>query len=126
MDDKYTTYISKLTNVHGMCAEHTLLMQQTFPELIRVRGQYDCPIQGKSCHWWLVAPDGEIVDPTVAQFPTKGYAAQYIPWEEGNEEPTGKCLQCGELTYRFQYFCSTPCVKAADVQYNAELSRSSA
>lgn len=121
--DKYLSYISNLTDLYGRCAEHTLAMQKDFPELTRVRGQFDCPINGKSCHWWLVTPDGEIVDPTVAQFPTKGYAAQYIPWEEGNEEPTGKCLQCGDLTYRFQCFCSDSCIKAAGVLYNTKSSR---
>lgn len=72
MNEKYIFYIAKLINIYGMCAEHTLAMQQKFPELVRIRGHYDCPFHGKICHWWLVAPNGEIVDPTVSQFITKG------------------------------------------------------
>lgn len=118
MNKKYIFYIAKLINIYGMCAEHTLAMQQKFPELVRIRGHYDCPLNGKICHWWLVAPNGEIVDPTVSQFITKGCGAEYIPWNEEKDEPTGKCLHCGELVYKNNYFCSNVCVEAASTIYN--------
>ena len=62
---------------YGRCAWATLAMQIAFPELIRVRGHYLCLIWGERDHWWLTTPEGEIVDPTAAQFPSKG--ARRIP-----------------------------------------------
>ena len=110
--EKYVEWIkTHAINPTGKCAEYTLAMQKDFPELTRVRGYYNCPLHGKRDHWWLVGPGGNIIDPTVNQFSTKGYAAEYILWDETSEEPTGRCLQCGDLTYRFKSFCSEDCIR---------------
>jgi hypothetical protein len=110
----YATWIeSYAKNCYSKCAEFTFAMQQEFPELIRVRGDYDCPLWGKRSHWWLKTETGEIIDPTVSQFPTKGAAADYIEWVEGDDEPTGKCLCCGDYVYRSNVFCSDNCRRDA-------------
>ena len=85
-------------NGYGQCHEATEAMAQAFPELSTVRGHYECPIWGTREHWWLVAPDGRIVDPTVEQFPSKGIG-EYTPLDEEAEEPVGKCANCGEYSY---------------------------
>jgi hypothetical protein len=86
-------------------------MVAVFPELRRVRGHYYCPIWGERAHWWLVAPDGLIVDPTAAQFPSLG-GGEYVEWEEGREEPTGICPQCGDHVYGGGTCCSEDCHRA--------------
>lgn len=86
-------------DVTGKCAEATTSMVQMFPELRRVRGFYCCPLWGRREHWWLVAPDGSIVDPTVRQFPGGGLG-DYQEWTEGDFEPVGKCINCGEYVYQ--------------------------
>lgn len=95
-------------DLYGKCAEITLQVQRQTPDLKRVRGHYDCPIWGKREHWWLINSTGEIIDPTKEQFPSKGIG-EYIPWTEGNPEPTGKCLECGKYTFNMQHFCSKCC-----------------
>lgn len=102
----YAEYISKITNFHATCAEETLKMQRKFPEMKRIRGHYHCLLTGLRPHWWLQAPDGQIVDPTASQFNPGG---EYIPWTEGAPEPTSKCLQCGEYVYDFHNFCNQQC-----------------
>ncbi len=105
MKTKYKKWISEnVTQVLGRCAEITLQMQEVFPELTRVRGHYHCLIWGKREHWWLTAPDGEIVDPTVAQFPSLG---EYV--EHTGPEPTGMCPNCGEYCYDGHTVCSYQC-----------------
>jgi len=88
------------------CAEVTLAMVEAFPELLRVRGHYFCQLWNADReHWWCETADGEIWDPTVRQFPSKGHGI-YTPWEEGQPEPTGKCIECGEHCYDGKTFCS--------------------
>ena len=110
MDSKYADWIS--ANVkgdgYGKCHLATLAMVEAFPELQRVRGHYFCWTWGVREHWWCVAPDGSIVDPTIAQFPSKG-AGEYEPWIEGTKEPTGRCPECGGYCYDGQTFCSESC-----------------
>lgn len=93
---------------YGQCNIITLQMAKAFPELIRVRGHYYCMIWGERTHWWLITWDGEIIDPTAAQFPSKG-AGVYVPWGEDEKEPTGRCLNCGDLVYTGGVFCSDNC-----------------
>jgi hypothetical protein len=112
-EQKYKEYISKLSDIVGRCAEHTLAMQQEFPELSRVAGHYDCPIQGKRPHWWLVTPSGEVVDPTVSQFFSRGAFVEYIPLDESKEQPTGRCFNCGGDAFKYSYFCSPACGDSA-------------
>jgi hypothetical protein len=65
---------------HGQCKEVTERMASAFPELRRVRGHYVCPVVGPQPHWWMVTPDGTVVDPTRTQFPSQGQGA-YEPHE---------------------------------------------
>lgn len=66
----------------GSCTGWTLRMQAAFPELMRVWGlvvRTDLPTRGMAMmagHWWLVTPDGQIVDPTAQQFP---WPFVYVP-----------------------------------------------
>ena len=105
----YETWIAEnVGETYGQCVEVTAAMAGAFPELRRVRGHYVCPWWGTRAHWWLVTDAGDIVDPTAAQFPSKGMG-EYVPWREGDEEPTGKCLNCAGECYRHATFCSVAC-----------------
>ena len=109
-DSKYDKWINENISgsVTGRCKEISQTMQSVFPELILIRGHYHCMIWGERQHWWLTTPNGEIIDPTADQFPTKG-GGVYIPWIEGDLEPTGKCLECGEYCYDGNPTCSETC-----------------
>lgn len=106
----------------GQCAEVTKQMAAAFPELTRVRGHYYCDRWGERTHWWLVTADGTIVDPTAQQFPSKG-TGTYVPWVEGEEEPTGTCLNCGQPAYRQRNFCSDACDAVTTAEFNRGLRR---
>ena len=96
----------------GKCKEFCETMQTLRPELTLVRGYYHCPMWGKQEHWWLKDQQGNIIDPTVKQFPTKGIAAEY-------EEFDGIC-ECAECREEFKEedgkfesnyaFCSSKCL----------------
>lgn len=96
---------------YGRCDDATREMQRAFPELTRVRGHYYCPVWGERQHWWLVTAEGAIVDPTAAQFPSDGDGV-YQPWVEGDEEPSGKCPNCGGLVYSGGTVCSDVCARS--------------
>lgn len=100
---------NNIVDSYGKCAEKTAEMQRVFPELKRIRGHYVCPLGGRRQHWWLLTAEGEIIDPTASQFLDKGKCGEYIPWDEGQREPVGKCLNCGELIYNSGLFCSDNC-----------------
>lgn len=96
---------------YGRCGEVTLAMLAAFPELTRVRGHYLDPLWGEREHWWLVTPWGEIIDPTAAQFPSRGRGV-YTPWPQGQPEPTGICANCGKSVYDSGTCCSDECGRA--------------
>lgn len=105
----YHKWISKnVQEAYGKCAEVTLEMERVFPELLRVRGHYYCPLWGDREHWWLVDFEGNVVDPTASQFPSRGFGV-YTPWEEDSPEPTGKCYNCGDYCYEGELTCSERC-----------------
>jgi hypothetical protein len=93
------------------CVEATIAMQKRFPELQRVRGHYYDGPQERA-HWWLIDSAGNIVDPTAAQFQTKGHGI-YDERDETEPEPTGKCHHCGNLVYNGEVFCSRQCATEA-------------
>ena len=96
MQEKYEKWIKEnVTKPRLQCAEYTLKMQKQFPELKRIRGHYFCDREHP--HWWLIDEDDNIIDPTIVQFPS--IDGIYIPWDETQKEPIGKCLNCGELIY---------------------------
>lgn len=118
MKEKYKKWIEKnVTNPYGACDEIAQKMELAFPELKRVRGHYHCDVWGERAHWWLVDQDGGIIDPTAKQFPSGG-CSTYKPWEEGENEPTGKCLNCGNYCYNGKSTCSKACMKILDQQYS--------
>lgn len=96
------------------CEKATLRMSSIFPELIRVRGlahvkePFDLS-PTKTPHWWLETPEGDIVDPTEHQFPTE--ILKYDPVDESKGNPTGKCPNCGDLSYGGETMCSDKCSK---------------
>lgn len=91
------------------CAEATEAMVAAFPDLRRVRGHAMIGVHLRP-HWWCVTPDGRVVDPTAIQWETK--PAFYMPLDS-DEEPHGKCYNCGELLFVSRgdesYWCSECC-----------------
>ncbi len=104
----YQEWIDQVDETCGTCKTVTKKMAEEFPELRRVRGHYHCWIWGKRAHWWLIEPGDEVIDPTADQFPSKGQE-RYEEWDEGQPEPTGKCLNCGEYCYNGDQVCSERC-----------------
>lgn len=82
---------------YGKCDEATRVMQCQFPELKRVCGHVETMGWGRRAHWWLVAEDGEVVDPTVKQFPG---VFRYEEFKPGTEVQVGRCMECGEEIWR--------------------------
>jgi hypothetical protein len=107
MKPEYANWIANIVDGYGRCADVTAAMQLTFPELVRVRGHYYDYLWGERQHWWLTDPEGSVVDPTAAQFPSKGCGV-YTPWIESTPEPTGICPNCGEPVYNGTC-CSDDC-----------------
>lgn len=98
---------------YGECADITVQMQEAFPELLRKRGSYRCPVWGDRTHWWLTTVSGEIVDPTANQFPSKGnFEYTELSEAEISELPTGVCLECGGPVYNGRDVCSDDCYNA--------------
>ena len=114
MITKYQQWIAENVdgNGYGQCLEVTLQMQHAFPELQRIKGHYYCAIWGERCHWWLQTADGEVVDPTAMQFPSKGTGV-YVPLCSDEPEPIGRCVNCGEYCYNDPNFCSSSCELSA-------------
>lgn len=74
----------------GRCKELVEAAISEDPTLTAVRGHYFCPIwNSNEPHWWAVAPDGTIVDPSARQFPSNGMGI-YEPFSGLVE-----CAQCG-------------------------------
>jgi hypothetical protein len=108
-NEAFGRWISEnVPEAYGKCAEVTIAMQATFPELRRVRGHYYCPVWGEREHWWLIDAEGEIVDPTAKQFPSGGLG-EYVEWDESQPEPTGMCPNCGGHCYGGESVCSEKC-----------------
>lgn len=111
---------TNVTKPYGRCAEYTLKMIAQFPELTRVRGHYYCPVWGKREHWWLQTPDGEVIDPTAGQFPSKG-RGPYVLLPSNAPEPNGMCPNCGEYIYAPQSgVCSEKCAQEFMAYLNNE------
>lgn len=103
--------MSDYLEFRGRCREMAEALAASNPNLTVVRGWYLCPVWGKQAHWWCVAADGTIHDPSVRQFPTQGAGAVYEPFNGLFE-----CEFCGkEVTEREAYlvpphiYCSYTC-----------------
>jgi len=106
---------------YGKCEEITQAMVAHFHKTLkRVRGFYYCTAWGERMHWWCVTvDDGTIVDPTAAQFPSKGQGI-YEEVDESKPEtiPTGKCPNCGGWCYEGRYICSDKCATEYEAYLN--------
>lgn len=100
--------------VRGLCDPATTEMVKAFPELRRACGLATWNAghrEVRDQHWWCVAPDGMIVDPTAAQFTGQ------VLYEELNLDnpddvariPTGVCMGCGGDVYEGKTFCGDAC-----------------
>lgn len=110
---------SKPTGALGHCAEFVDLMAAVFPELRKTRGFYHCHKWGRRTHWWLVAPDGSVVDPTVLQFPSAGLG-KYEELADA-DLPIGRCMECGELVMPRGYGSSQFCNEEHEKRFSANL-----
>lgn len=63
---------SDYTKFRGKCKEFTDQLIISNPTLTQVRGWYHCPYWGTQGHWWCKDQEGNIIDPTKDQFPSKG------------------------------------------------------
>lgn len=113
MEQKYRDWIDARyptqQSAYGKCREATADMIAAFPELRLIRGHYYCLAGwGERTHWWCVAADGSVVDPTARQFPSGG-RGEYVAWIEGDKEPTGQCPNCNEYVYDGGTCCSEKC-----------------
>ena len=99
--------LSKDGNICGKCYEATSEMIKTFPELKRIRGHVRHILSNKvSPHWWCINAEGIVFDPTSIQFVA---IIKYIPHDETQPEPTGKCSNCGEYCFNYEAVCSDKC-----------------
>lgn len=99
-----------MSELTGKCKVMSEALVAADPTLTLVRGHYYCPWWGERQHWWCVRPDGEIVDPTKDQFPSKGLG-EYVPFDG-----MVQCAECGkemteeEASFYGRYpFCSNRC-----------------
>jgi hypothetical protein len=107
--------------VRGKCASATKAMVEAFPELRRAAGFVHCT-WGREEHWWCVAPDGSVVDPTVEQFEA---VARYEELDLSDPKtrskvPTGRCLNCGGAVYAFATFCDEDCERDTEAYLQKE------
>lgn len=113
--------------VRGCCQEAVEAMVQDFPELRKAAGFVYCD-WGRDEHWWCVAPDGSVVDPTREQF---NIVFEYEELDLNDPKtrdrvPIGRCVNCGEETYRSSYsseVCSESCASAFTAYLNEEARR---
>lgn len=97
LEEKFGPWISAYlerdgNNGYGRCQQASTEMQSAFPELRIVKGHV-YTTWGKRAHWWLVTEQGDVVDPTAAQFPN---ILEYEEWRPGMEVRVGKCMNCGD------------------------------
>lgn len=94
--DWITAYLAVTPVVRGQCAAATAWMQQSFPELRRTCGFVTDAREHRAEHWWCVAPDGSIVDPTASQY----FGIEtYEEYRAGMPTRVGKCADCGEYIW---------------------------
>ncbi|MFA4870908.1 MAG: hypothetical protein WC623_22105 [Pedobacter sp.] len=110
MKIEYIEWIRKFlenNNPKRKCKEAVNAMNLQFPELMKVRGHVKTILsENNEPHWWLVDTDRNIIDPTSSQFLV---IIEYIPHDETQPEPTGKCPNCGNYCYNYSSVCSDKC-----------------
>jgi hypothetical protein len=131
----YATWIAEYVQrreglIRGLCQSAVHEMRAAFPELVPVRGHARFPSGGRVEHWWLVTPDGAVVDPTALQFQASAEMT-YEPWTPGTLVKVGRCLECGDDIFKRpqaldglrESFCGDTCRVAFDQQWEAEVAR---
>lgn len=109
--------MSDYIKYRGKCKEMSEQYIKEHPGCILTKGWYYCPYIGAQQHWWVKDSDGNIIDPTKNQFPSKGNGI----YEEYNG--TMPCECCGKLVkeediYFVEHhtYCSETCY-ARDVGF---------
>jgi len=94
----------------GNCREYVDKAIEENPTLIAVRGYYMCPFWGKQPHWWCTDKEGNIIDPTINQFP-KPHIGEYVPFNGIIDcDNCGKQIKEEDAHFHGNYaFCSTAC-----------------
>ena len=105
--------------LRGKCKDKATAAAAEDPSLRLVRGWYIDPDWGEQEHWWCEREDGEIVDPTVEQFPSG-----HIPGLRSYREYIGiyPCPGCGidvheDSPNRSSGFCCGACYGATVGMY---------
>ena len=101
---------SDYSKYRGKCKEMSEALVKTDPTLTLVRGHYDCFSWGLQPHWWVRDKEGNVIDPTANQFPSKG-VGEYIEFD-GNVDCSncGKTMKEADASFESNYaFCSTKC-----------------
>ncbi len=91
---------------NGYCRKMTEAFTMEFPEFRMVGIQNPFNMGG---HCWAQDSLNRVVDPTAHQF--KGiyqYDTEYAM--EADEFPKGKCMECGDISYYADCFCSPECL----------------
>lgn len=101
---------SDYSKYRGKCKEMSEALVTADPNLTLVRGFYMCPFWGEQQHWWVKDKNGNIIDPTVKQFPSAGLG-EYVEFDG-----TVECSECGksmkeeDASFDSSYaFCSGKC-----------------
>ena len=88
------------------CKEVCHEMQSRFPELKIVSGYVTLESRPDRLedHWWLVADQGKIIDPTANQWTVP--IVEYVDPNQLDAEPTGRCPVCYRICYDGDTHCS--------------------
>jgi hypothetical protein len=102
----------------GQCQKWSKQIAEVFPELRIARGWVYCEL-GERTHWWCIAPDGTVVDPTASQF---NWVFEYREFTPGDLVQVGKCMECGQMIEEevfdldkptaYRRFCDSACRSA--------------
>jgi len=105
-EDEQSDYLK----FRGKCREMSEALCAEDKTLTLMRGHYFDPQWGEQPHWWCQRADGTVVDPTAAQFPSKG-GGVYVPFDGFVEcSECGKRLKEEDAEFESNYvFCSYTC-----------------
>jgi hypothetical protein len=105
--------------VRGKCRDATNKMVKAFPELRQVCGFVYCD-WGREQHFWCVAPDGRVIDPTKSQYRAV-FDYEELDLNKASDRariPTGVCMNCGDDVYAGDQTCSDHCYDEIALEYN--------
>jgi hypothetical protein len=106
------TLTPRRPELRGTCHEAAESLVEADHSLALVRGWYIDVVWGPREHWWCTRTDGEIVDPTVEQFPT-GHIPElreYVPYE--GIHPCPGCSVAVREGEGYEGFCCAECYGA--------------